>query len=96
MIKNLAEAAGRIEIASNVCIVGAGIAGLLTAWRLNKKGISAVLLESGPRDADDTAHQLNTVEQLGQEYKGATRAIPLSRRDVHTLGRAARHLSAAG
>ena len=64
---------GRTEITAKVCIIGAGIAGLLTAWRLNSKGIPAVLLESGPRDADDAVHPLNAVEQLGQDYKGATR-----------------------
>ena len=73
MIKDLAETDGRTQIAAKVCIIGAGIAGLLTAWRLNSRGIHAVLLESGPRYADDTVHPLNKVEQLGQDYKGATR-----------------------
>lgn len=64
---------GRTEIATKVCIIGAGIAGLLTAWRLHSTGIAAVLIESGPRDAGDAEHPLNAVEQLGQDYKGATR-----------------------
>ena len=73
MIRDLAETEGRTEITAKVCIIGAGIAGLLTAWRLNSRGIHVVLLESGPRDADDVEHPLNAVEQLGQEYKGAAR-----------------------
>jgi choline dehydrogenase-like flavoprotein len=73
LIRDLAETEGRLEITAKVCIIGAGIAGLLTAWRLNSRGIHAVLLESGSHDADDVEHPLNTVEQVGQEYKGAAR-----------------------
>src|SRR5262249_36981916 len=73
LIRDLAETEGKMEITTKVCIIGAGIAGLLTAWRLNSRGIHAVLLESGHRDADDVEHPLNAAEQLGQEYKGAVR-----------------------
>jgi choline dehydrogenase-like flavoprotein len=73
LIKDLAKTEGRTEVTAKVCIIGAGIAGLLTAWRLNSKGVHAVLLESGPRVADCAYQPLNAVEQLGQDYQGAIR-----------------------
>src|SRR5262245_47143344 len=73
LIKDLAETSGNIQTTAKVCIIGAGIAGLLTGWRLSTKGIPVILLESGPRNATDAVHPLNVVEQLGQNYKGATR-----------------------
>ena len=33
----------------DVCVVGAGVAGALTAWKLGRAGVDTVMLEAGPR-----------------------------------------------
>lgn len=44
-----ADAAARDLDDTDVCIVGAGVAGALTAWKLGRAGIRTVILEAGPR-----------------------------------------------
>lgn len=44
------------SINANVCVVGAGITGLLTAYHLLKKGFSVVLLEKDALGVNETAH----------------------------------------
>jgi choline dehydrogenase-like flavoprotein len=58
-------------VKGKVCIIGAGIAGLLLAWRLRSLGIRVVVLESGPTEMPDGVDPLNAVIQLAQVYKGA-------------------------
>jgi choline dehydrogenase-like flavoprotein len=56
----------------DVAIVGAGLAGLVLAQRLAADGISVAILESGSVRQDEEVHPLNRVEQVAQEYRGAT------------------------
>ena len=71
MIKDLTHARGPNDVRAEVCIVGAGIAGLLLASRLRTHGLSVAVIESGPAEpkAEDP---LNEVIQRGQVYRGAT------------------------
>lgn len=55
-----------------VCIIGAGIAGLLLAWRLRAHGTRVIVLESGHKENSEAADALNAATQLAQVYSGAT------------------------
>jgi choline dehydrogenase-like flavoprotein len=86
------------DLSASVCIIGAGIAGLLAAMRLAKGGRRVVVLESGLRNGDPTSSTLNAVDNPAQNYVpdstmrmralGGTsllwsgKLIPLSRSDV--------------
>lgn len=59
------------KIEAGVLIVGAGIAGLVTAVKLHERGVKSVVVESGGRIQETAAHALNRVEQTGQFYAGA-------------------------
>jgi choline dehydrogenase-like flavoprotein len=72
MIRNLAEVPSSIqEIATDVLVIGAGIAGLLVATRLARAGRRVLVAESGGLTQLDETHPLNEVEQLGDIYSGA-------------------------
>ena len=62
------------RLRSSVVVIGAGIAGLLLAARVARRGIEVLVLESGSeRGSPVTATDpLNLVEQAGQPYRGAT------------------------
>jgi choline dehydrogenase-like flavoprotein len=61
------------RLRSGVVVIGAGIAGLLLAARLARRGIEVLVLESGSENGPVTAADpLNLVEQAGQPYRGAT------------------------
>lgn len=47
------------ELRCDVCIVGAGPAGIVIALELAKRGIDVILLESGGRKFDAASHDLN-------------------------------------
>ena len=68
MLFDLAEAAGATERDTEVCIIGAGAAGLTVARRLLAKGRSVVLLESGGRDYEAAIADLNAGENVGEDY----------------------------
>lgn len=53
MISTRADAAPRDVEDTDVCIIGSGIAGALTAWKLGRAGIRTVILEAGPRHAPE-------------------------------------------
>jgi len=73
MIRNLVEITDTTENSAAVCIVGAGIAGLVLASRLQRHGISVAILESGPVNPSEAPNPLNEVETSGQTYEGAMR-----------------------
>jgi choline dehydrogenase-like flavoprotein len=72
LIKNLADCSGATNVTGKVCIVGAGIAGLLLASRLRSHGMRVVVLESGQKEKPESADALNAVVQLAHVYSGAT------------------------
>lgn len=59
------------HLEAEVLVIGAGIAGLLTATRLADAGRRVVVAESGGRAQESETHPLNAVEQTGQVYAGA-------------------------
>jgi choline dehydrogenase-like flavoprotein len=62
----------KIELSASVCIVGAGMAGLIAATRLARdKRLRIIVVESGLRTVDPTVAALNEVENAGAKYDGA-------------------------
>jgi choline dehydrogenase-like flavoprotein len=59
-------------VTGKVCIIGAGIAGLLLAWRLRAHGMRVIVLESGNKEKSEAAEALNAAIQIAQVYSGAT------------------------
>ncbi len=57
----------------NVCIVGAGAAGILLATQLALQGLSVLLLEAGGLDLEARSQELYRTDFAGREYSGATR-----------------------
>jgi len=58
---------------SQVCIVGAGVAGLVLAHRLSRQGMDVVLLEAGGDAIDDRDRQIMAAAQLtGHPHLGTT------------------------
>lgn len=74
MIRNLQTSSDQeTRLRSRVVVIGAGIAGLLLAARLARRGIEVLLLESGSERGSATGDDpFNLVEQSGQPYRGAT------------------------
>src|SRR5260370_19442965 len=71
MIRDLAGIPASFqETATDVLVIGAGIAGLLVATRLARAGRRVLVAESGGLKQIDETHPLNEVEQLGDIYSG--------------------------
>lgn len=68
MLSDLAEARGELARESEICVIGAGAAGLTIARRLIAAGHSVVLLESGGRDYEAPSAELNAGEIVGEPY----------------------------
>lgn len=71
MIRDLHTSAAVGLVQADVVVVGAGVAGLIVASRLARRGLRVVVLESGALRQQDETHPLNATEQVGQYYKGA-------------------------
>ncbi|WP_224406179.1 FAD-dependent oxidoreductase [Afifella sp. IM 167] len=67
----LSDISDRTEVRASVCVIGAGPAGALAAYRLARQGVSVLLLESGSLKAADSDETLNEVESSSGEYQGA-------------------------
>ena len=59
------------DLSADVCVIGAGIAGLFAATRLAKSQKRILVIESGGRTFDPELHKLNEVENAGSNYGGA-------------------------
>ncbi|HEX8217176.1 MAG TPA: GMC family oxidoreductase [Allosphingosinicella sp.] len=68
MLSDLADARSSLTRESEICIIGAGAAGLTIARRLLGAGHSVVLLESGGQDYEAPAADLNAGETVGEPY----------------------------
>ncbi len=68
-----AVAAPTAAIRSQVCVVGAGIAGLVMARKLALAGIDVVVLEAGGRSIEDSGQEMFAAAELrGQVHVGTT------------------------
>jgi choline dehydrogenase-like flavoprotein len=65
---DLAQADGALDLEAEVCVIGAGAAGISLARRLLKLGRTVVLLESGGLDYEASAADLNAGENEGEDY----------------------------
>jgi choline dehydrogenase-like flavoprotein len=68
VLSDLAEARGSLVRETEICIIGAGAAGLTAARRLLGAGHSILLLESGGRDFEAPTADLNAGENVGEPY----------------------------
>jgi choline dehydrogenase-like flavoprotein len=59
---------GPIELDAEVCVIGAGAAGISLTRRLLKSGRQVVLLESGGLDYEAPVADLNAGENVGEDY----------------------------
>ena len=73
MIHDLSQVETAADVVADVCVVGAGVAGILLATKLRQFGIRVIVLESGSLHQKEETHPLNEVVQLGTPYRGATR-----------------------
>lgn len=69
----------------DLCVVGAGPAGITIAHKLRNKDISVILLESGLDEFNDRAQRLNEGENVGVEYR------PLDAPRLRMLGGSSNH-----
>ena len=58
----------RADVSAPICIVGGGIAGLLVARSLAKKGHRVIVIESGYNSFDDDVHALNEIDDPSQRF----------------------------
>ncbi len=65
---DLAQASGPLELEGEVCVIGAGAAGITLTRRLLALGHTVVLLESGGLDYEPETAALNAGETEGEEY----------------------------
>jgi choline dehydrogenase-like flavoprotein len=65
---DLAQASGPLDLEGEVCVIGAGAAGISLTRRLLKLGHSVVLLESGGLDYEPATANLNAGENAGEDY----------------------------
>lgn len=72
-LRNLSEQENKFLFESTpLCVVGAGIAGLLLAYKIAKSGRRVTLVESGYTSFDEDIHRLNEIDGTGGRY---TRAL---------------------
>jgi len=71
VIRDLASEERDVFLATDVLVVGGGIAGLLLAAKLRDHKCQTVVIESGGREQREETHPLNRVIQLGNPYRGA-------------------------
>ena len=69
-IYTLSERSGS-EFSADVCVIGAGFAGLFAATRIARSGKRIVVIESGGRTFDPEMHNLNEVDNAFDTYAGA-------------------------
>ena len=65
---DLARMDGAIELEAEVCVIGAGAAGISLTRRLLERGRRVVLLESGGLDYEKPTAALNAGENVGEDY----------------------------
>lgn len=70
MIRDLLREKPSPDYRPQICIVGAGAAGICLAVELSKQGKNVMLLEGGGRDIEDAAQEPYRSEVIGHEHRG--------------------------
>ena len=70
MIEDLSSCQLPKEFATDVCVIGAGAAGISLSLTLARKGIDVLLLESGGEEPDTESDELNKGEIVGLPHVG--------------------------
>ena len=65
---DLAQVPGPLELEGEVCVIGAGAAGISLTRRLLALGHRVALLESGGLDYEPGTAELNAGENVGEDY----------------------------
>ena len=65
MIRDLRKIQGTDVLRTEICVIGAGAAGITIARELAEKGHSIILLEGGGRDYSDESQDLYQGEVVG-------------------------------
>jgi choline dehydrogenase-like flavoprotein len=68
LLIDLDEGAGALELEGEVCVVGAGAAGISLTRRLLATGRTVTLLESGGLDYEPATAELNAGDNVGEDY----------------------------
>ena len=71
MIIDLAARDADTSLATDVLIIGGGIAGLLLGAKLRDHGVRVVVFESGGHEQKEETHPLNRTVLLADQYRGA-------------------------
>jgi choline dehydrogenase-like flavoprotein len=69
---NLEEVSAPAEFESDVCVIGAGVAGLVLSRKLAAYGFRVALLEAGGRDLEERSQSLYKSEMRGRNHGGTT------------------------
>jgi choline dehydrogenase-like flavoprotein len=69
---DLEETAPGASFRSDVCVIGAGIMGLLLAQRLAAGGLDVSLLEAGGLELESRSQDLYAAEMRGEPHAGTT------------------------
>jgi choline dehydrogenase-like flavoprotein len=72
MIEDFRALDASVPLSADVCVVGAGAAGIVLATELSKAGLHVMMLESGDVRPKKIDQALNTGEVVGQRYAGLT------------------------
>ncbi len=70
MIRDLLHERPSPDLFPDVCIVGAGAAGIVLAVELSRQGRTVLLLEAGARDLDEADQELYQADLLGLPHRG--------------------------
>ena len=68
MLTDLADVGDALVRETEICVIGAGAAGLTVARKLLEKGHSVILLESGGKDYEAATAELNSGTNVGEDY----------------------------
>lgn len=79
------------RLGADVCVVGAGPAGITLARRLAERGVEVVVVESGGMDPDPRTTRLNEGRSLGEPVHFASGVPGLEHLRVRALGGTSRH-----
>ena len=73
MLIDLEQEAGGRSYSSEICVLGAGIAGLVLAHKLAGRGFKVDLLEAGGLDLEPRSQALFDAEMTGDRFTGGDR-----------------------